>query len=118
MNTLVRSIPRYANEVTLSESPFGRVSDAVRNKSVALVGVLVLAIFVSAVSVVYDQEHNRMLFNELANMHKQRDSLYVEWGQLLLEESTWSTQSRVQHIATQKLNMVMPKPKNIVIVQQ
>jgi cell division protein FtsL len=118
MNTLVRSIPRYANEISLSESPFGSIRAMMHNKTVLLIGGLMLAIFISAVFIVYNQEHNRTLFNELANLQKQRDSLYVEWGQLLLEESTWSTQSRVQHIATQKLDMVMPKSKNIAIVQQ
>lgn len=118
MNTLVRGLPRTIHEIILSASPFGSINELIKNKYIITCGVLLMLIFVSALAVIYNQNYNRVLFNQLARMQQKRDALYVEWGQLLLEESTWSTQSRIQQIATQKLDMIMPKQKNIVIVRQ
>lgn len=117
MNTIVRSVPRVGQAIQLTESPFGRVSDIIQNRFVLMVSVLIAAIFISSLAVIYNQEDNRMLFNELSSLHHDKDVMYMTWGQLLLEESTLSTQSRVQTIAVTKLNMQMPNQKNIVIVQ-
>ena len=45
-----------------------------------------------------------------------RDNLEIEWGQLQLEQSAWSTQAFVERVATTKLHMAMPPPKEIEIV--
>lgn len=118
MNTLVKSAPRYENIIQLTDSPFGKLSTILQDRTFMVITILVLSVFVSALGVVYNQEENRLLFNQLSSMQKNRDALYVEWGQLLLEESTWATQSRVQKIAAEKLNMVVPNQQNIVIVRQ
>lgn len=118
MNTLVKSMPRYTQIIPLSDSPFGRVSTLWQSKSILLLSFLIAAVFLSAISVVYNQEDNRMLFNQLTSLQKNRDNLFVTWGQLLLEESTWTIQSRVEKIATEKFNMIVPDQKNIVIVRQ
>lgn len=118
MNTLVKNLPRYLTSIQLTDSPFGKLNDILRNKRFIVIFMLVFAVFVSALGVVYNQEQNRLLFNQLSSMHHQRDALFVTWGQLLLEESTWATQSRVQKIATENLNMIVPNQKKIVIVRQ
>ncbi len=118
MNTLVKSIPRYTQVIQLSDSPFGKLNALWHKKTTMLLGMLLVGVFISAISVVYNQEDNRLLFNQLSSLQKNRDVLFVTWGQLLLEETTWATQSRVQKIATEKLNMIVPDQKNIVIVRQ
>lgn len=106
------------NEMSLGESPFGSIREILHKKTFWIMLVMIVAIFISALGVEYDQADNRMLFNQLTLLQRERDALNVERAQLLLEESTWSTQSRVQKAATEKLNMIMPNQKNIVIVQE
>ncbi len=118
MNTIVQAIPGYQSENVLSVSPFGNIRDLFASKKFLLVFVLTVAIMISSLSIVYVQAQNRLLFSQLSHLQKVRDNLHVEWWQLLLEQSTWSTQARVQQIAEQALNMTLPEQKNIIIVQQ
>ncbi|MCW5590013.1 MAG: cell division protein FtsL [Legionellales bacterium] len=83
-----------------------------------LVLMLALIVLVSAVSVIYVKTLNRRLFSELQTEQQLHDQLQVRWGQLLLEQSTWATQARVQKIATEELHMIAPTSNNIVIVTQ
>ena len=53
---------------------------------------------------------------QLQQLSEQRDNLDIEWGQLQLEQSAWSTQAFVERVASTKLHMAMPPPKEIEIV--
>ncbi len=44
--------------------------------------------------------------------------LHVQRGQLLLERSTWMMQARIQPIAENKLGMIIPDHKSVVIVHE
>lgn len=79
---------------------------------------LVSAIFVSALGDVYVQAMDRVYYGNLQQLQKARDDLSMQWGQLLLEQSTWSTQARVQGIAESRLNMLMPDQRTIVMVKE
>ena len=80
--------------------------------------ILALTVLLSAVSVIYIKTLNRRLFSELQTEQQLHDRLQVRWGQLLLEQSTWATQARVQKIASKQLHMSLPTSNNIVIVTQ
>ncbi len=82
-----------------------------------MVAALVIAVVCSAVGVVYSQYEVRVLFAKRQALIAQRDALNVEWGRLQLEQSTWGTQSRVEHMARQELGMVTPAPGNVVFVK-
>ena len=59
---------------------------------------------------VIDARHqNRVLFAQLQQLRQHRDQMNIEWGQLLLEQSTWSTHAYIEQSATQKLGMEMPQ---------
>jgi cell division protein FtsL len=79
--------------------------------------VLIVVVMVSAIGVVYSRHLNRVWFVELQSLQAQRDRLNVEWGQLLLEQGTWSVHGRIEDVARQKLKMGMPTPADIVVVQ-
>ena len=79
--------------------------------------VLLLAVVVSAVAVVYSKHSGRELFIELQGLTNERDSMDVEWGQLQLEQSTLSTQARVELKARDQLGMVSLSADNMVIVK-
>ncbi|HEX6549161.1 MAG TPA: cell division protein FtsL [Gammaproteobacteria bacterium] len=81
----------------------------------AVMGLLLLAVLLSAFAVIDARHENRVLFAQLQQLRQQRDALNVEWGQLLLEQSTWSTHARIEQMATQKLDMEIPQHVEIVV---
>jgi cell division protein FtsL len=56
------------------------------------------------------------MFVELERLETRRDNLQIEWGQLQLEQSAWSTHAFVERVASAKLHMGMPPPKEIEII--
>jgi len=72
-------------------------------------GLLFLAVVLSALSVVTSQHKARKLFIELQNEKAKAQQMDVEWGQLQLEQSTWAAPARVEGIAVHKLQMQMPR---------
>jgi len=79
--------------------------------------VLVAAVLFTALGVVYVKDLNRNLFMQHQKIRHEYNRAYVDHGKLLLEQSTWATQKRVQNIATQHLSMVAPVSKRVVIVK-
>jgi cell division protein FtsL len=92
-------------------------SDAVSLKNQFFVGALIILLIVSAFSVIYLKDLSRRLFIRYQNLQQVQQHDEVEWSKLLLEEGAWSTQSRVQNVATTQLNMIMPAMKNIVMIE-
>ncbi len=82
-----------------------------------LLGGLTLAVLFSALAVIYAQHLNRQLFVELQQLVEARDAFNVEWGQLALEQSTFSTHSVIERKAREQLQMSPPKPADVVMVK-
>ncbi len=80
------------------------------------VPVLWLAALGSAAGAVYCKHRSRELFVQLERLDARRDNLEIEWGQLQLEQSAWSTHAFVERVAGTKLHMAMPPPKEIEII--
>jgi cell division protein FtsL len=83
---------------------------------VVVVAVLWLGALGSAAGAIYCKHRAREMFIQLEQLNARRDNLEIEWGQLQLEQSSWSTQAFVERVATTKLHMAMPPPKEIEIV--
>ncbi|MDB6092348.1 MAG: cell division protein FtsL [Gammaproteobacteria bacterium] len=83
---------------------------------VVVVPVLWVAALGSAAGAIYCKHRARELFVELEQLNARRDNLEIEWGQLQLEQSAWSTHAFVERVASTKLHMAMPPPKEIEIV--
>lgn len=79
--------------------------------------LLLFLISISALMVVYSSHRARHLFYDLQASRVDRDELQVEWGQLLLEQSTWSSYGRIESIAIDQLGMIVPEPKDLVIAR-
>ena len=79
--------------------------------------VLIVLMMISAFGVIYAKHQSRKLFVELQALHKARDNMDIEWGQLQLEQSTLATHSRVEGTAGAKLGMVIPEASQVVILQ-
>ena len=77
---------------------------------------LTLVVLTSALSLVYVTNYSRSLNAALQQAATESDQLRIQWGQLLLEKSTWVVQARVQRVAEDKLGMVIPDSKSIMIL--
>lgn len=73
-----------------------------------LIIVLAGCVLYSAIALTLVRHQNRLAFIELQKLQQQRDQLNLEWSQLLIEQSTWSQQDRIEQIAKEKLKMVEP----------
>jgi len=70
--------------------------------------VLCAMLFLCALALVTSQHGARKLFSELTQEEEVTKQLDVEWGQLLLEQSTWAMHARVEKIASGQLQMSVP----------
>ena len=104
----------------LAEGSFSReyVFSRLHSGVVIRLILLVTLVLSSAFAVIYVKDMNRRLFGEVQYLQYSRDRLHIEWGQLLLEQSTLATQSRVQSVAQQQLDMIVPQQRDIIIVQE
>lgn len=75
------------------------------------------ALFLTAVTVVTTAHHTRLLTAQREQLVLERDALDIEWRNLILEENALGDHSRVERIATEKLQMqhVDPSQENIVV---
>ncbi|PIE25416.1 MAG: cell division protein FtsL [Neptuniibacter caesariensis] len=79
--------------------------------------VLVVLILVSALTVVMSAFEYRQLFNQYQLLEAERDELQVEWGQLLLEQSAWAANNRVEQKSASQLGMKVPEIEQIKVVR-
>lgn len=81
-----------------------------------MIVVLLIGVLVSCLAVVMTSFEYRQLFNRHQELVGQRDELQVEWGQLLLEQSAWAANNRVEQQAVKQLSMRVPEIEQIEIV--
>lgn len=79
---------------------------------------LVLAVFISALYVVIAQNKARVLFVEIQELESERNRLNEDWTRLLLEQSTWATDARVEEVARSQLDMKSPDNSSVVVIKQ
>ncbi|MBS0288128.1 MAG: cell division protein FtsL [Proteobacteria bacterium] len=80
--------------------------------------LLSLLVFSSALAVVYYKHQSRLLFTQLQTLNEEIEALQVEWGQLLLEQGTWSSDARVERLAREQLQMAVPEPNTVVVIKE
>lgn len=78
--------------------------------------LFVIAILLSALSMVYVTNSSRSLHASLQQALAEKDHLQLQWGQLTLEKSTLLTEARVEVKAKNHLQMVYPEGKSMVLV--
>lgn len=77
--------------------------------------LLLVLVGASGLGVVYTTFSSRHLLNDLQQLEKQRNRLQVEWGRLLLEQSSLVAQGRVEEVAIAELGMEVPDLKQVVV---
>jgi cell division protein FtsL len=106
---------RLLNQGVLSR---GWVISILLNRSQVPMVTLVFAVLVSALGVIYIANTTRTLNANIQQSLAERQQLHIQWGQLLLEKSTWIMQARVQNIAEDQLDMVTPNNKSVVVIHE
>lgn len=85
-------------------------------KFTALISFYLLVV-ISASSLVYTKHLQRRYFVELQALEEAGSQLQTEWEQLLLEESAWSNQARIEQIANNKLGMRLVDHSDVIMLE-
>jgi cell division protein FtsL len=83
-----------------------------------LYSILISSVFLSAIGVIVNQHKARKLFVEVQVLESEQDKLNEVWGKLQLEQSTWSTNDRVEKISRDELQMREPENHSVVFLTQ
>lgn len=79
--------------------------------------LILASVLGSGLMVVRTTHENRFAFNELQDLRDEAVQLDVQWGQLLLEQSTFGVDGRIEGKAVEQLNMQVPQIDDIVMVR-
>jgi len=77
---------------------------------------LFLMICLSGLGEVYLEHQKRILFIEYQSLIKERDTLKTDWQRIQIELSQLSSGLRLEDIARTKVNMSIPNPDSINII--
>ncbi|HVL02772.1 MAG TPA: cell division protein FtsL [Dongiaceae bacterium] len=88
-----------------------------QRKQWILLQLATVVVVASAMAVVFSSFEARRLVAQHQQLLGAKNDMQVEWGQLLLEQSTWGSYNRVEQLAGGKLNMRVPSPSEIVMVE-
>lgn len=80
--------------------------------------ILAMAVLLSALSIIYVTHTSRVLYASYQHNLLEQNRLHVKHGQLLLERSTWMMQARIQQIAENKLGMIIPDHKSVIVIHE
>jgi cell division protein FtsL len=92
-------------------------SDAASNGIGWLLPAMWVAVICSALSVIYVSHLCRELYGDLSKLEQESNTLQVEWGRYLLEQSSWASLSRIEQLAKERLEMRVPGAGEIVVVR-
>jgi cell division protein FtsL len=113
MNAAARAL---AHGIVIASAPTA-IRRITISKSNMLFLSLILSIVISALSLITITDNNRIAFGDLATLSQASNDLETKYGQLLLEENTWSAPARVEAIAQQNFGMSQPDPQEVVIIK-
>ena len=85
--------------------------------SAKLTVALWLAVFCSAIAVVFTSHEARLAFIEWQELLQQAQDFDVEWGQLLIQKNSTASYTRLESLAADKLQMTAPGKEQMVIVR-
>ncbi len=82
-----------------------------------LVSALLLACLASALAVIATTHLTREQYGRMQQLEREQQQLQTEWGQLLLEESAWSSPARIERLAMERLEMRLPDVDEVEVIQ-
>ncbi|WP_294130545.1 cell division protein FtsL [Pseudohongiella sp.] len=79
--------------------------------------VLLAAVMASALAIVNTSFKSRTVFHELQKLRAESNELDVQQGQLLIEQSTFGLEGRIEQKAMDELDMTLPDWSRIIMVR-
>lgn len=79
--------------------------------------ILLAAVMVSALAIVNTSFKSRTVFHELQKLRAESNELDVQQGQLLIEQSTFGLEGRIEQKAMEELDMTLPDWSRIIMVR-
>jgi cell division protein FtsL len=87
------------------------------SKGQGLLLTLAASLLLTAIAIIYVTNESRFALSELERMEKQTHELRMEWGQLLLEQASLSSPSRIEQLASQKMGMHLPAEQSVEVLR-
>jgi len=81
-----------------------------------LVCVLGVVLLLSALSVIYSKYYSHLIFIEIQKQERDLDHYEIEWGQMQLELSMLAEHNRIELMARNQLNLIMPLREKIIYI--
>lgn len=106
-----------AEKIYMISELFMNLRSQLSLKGLVITLMLSLMVMMSAIGVVQSSHLSRQLFAEQALLMDRNDQLQLEWAQLLLEQSAWSSPNRLEGIAIGELNMHVPDADAISLIE-
>ncbi len=106
-----------ARQINQSTIFSGQIGGMRLSKQLMLQLVLLFSILGSALAVVYATNVHRETFMALQSADRNQQQLQLRWGQLVLEQASLATPARVQELATEKFQMVLPANNQTVMLR-
>jgi cell division protein FtsL len=78
--------------------------------------ILFLVLILVSLGVVTSQHKARKLYFELEQQLDMSKKYDTQFGQLQLEQSTWAMHSRIEELASKKMQMQVPDAKRIQVI--
>ncbi|WP_027966527.1 cell division protein FtsL [Halomonas halocynthiae] len=79
--------------------------------------ILLVLCLLTALAVIKASHHTREQYGELQRLESEFQQLQTVYGQLLLEQSTWSAPTRIEGLASGRLEMRLPDIEEIEVVR-
>ena len=95
----------------------GRLKEMHLSKQSCFHLFLLVAVLFSALAVIYTTNLHRMMCSQLETLQQQAHQLELQWGQLTLEQASLATPARVEQLASEKLQMVIPLNKQAFLLR-
>ena len=95
----------------------GHLANMRLSRQLCLQILLLVSLLVSALGVVYTTNVHRIALSQLELAEQESHQLQLQWGQLLLEQASLATPSRVQLLASEKLHMILPANKQTFVLR-
>jgi cell division protein FtsL len=78
---------------------------------------LVVVCLASALAVITASHLTRDQYARLQQLEREQNQLQTEWGQLLLEESAWSSPARIERLSVERLEMRLPDVDEVEVIR-
>ena len=116
VNTSGKSSSVLHSKITELAEAFILLVGQISIKGLVVTSMLLLLVLLSALGVVYSSHLSRQLFAEQAQLLEKNDQVQLEWAQLLLEQSAWSSPNRIERVAIDQLGMTTAEADKIKLI--